>query len=291
MSVTTPAVAADGLGVRFGRTHALRDCTFALPSGRISALVGPNGAGKTTLMHVAAGLLSPTAGSLTVWGETPGTRGAPEGMAFVSQAKPLYKRFTVTDMMRVGRKLNTRWDTDLADKLVAEAGIDPARRVGALSAGQRTRVALVLALARRPRLVVLDEPFADLDPLARTDTMKVLMRATADDGLTVLLSSHVIAELEDICDHLLLMARGGVHLDGDIDTIVDEHHIAVGPAGALPFTPDTVVEVLPAPRQTTVMLRGAAPATPGWEFTRPRLEDVVMAHLRRMSTDGREVAA
>lgn len=283
MNETSPALAADALGVRFGSNWVLRDCSFELPPGRICGLVGHNGAGKTTLMRVAAGLQRPAEGSIEVWGVVPTNDRAPEGMALVSQEKPLYADLTVAEMLRVSRQLNTVWAPEVADRMIAEASIDPAKRIRTLSAGQRTRVALTVAIARRPRLLILDEPLADLDPLGRQDTMKALMRAAAEDGLTVLMSSHVVAELEDTCDHLLVLTGGGISLAGDIDTILEQHRVAVGPAGELPFHADSVVESTSTSRQTIALLNRVPQQRPGWELTRPQLEEVVLAHLRAAS--------
>ncbi|MGH3621412.1 MAG: ATP-binding cassette domain-containing protein, partial [Sciscionella sp.] len=190
------ALDAAELGKRYRRGWALRDCTFRLPTGRVSALVGPNGAGKTTLMALAAALLRPTTGTIHVLGEQPGRLGTHQKLGLLAQRKPLYRGFTVADMLHAGRALNPSWDDGYARRLVDEAGVPLTARVGTLSGGQRTRVALALAFGRRPELLMLDEPLADLDPLARTEVMQTVLAEVAETGMTVLLSSHVMTDLE-----------------------------------------------------------------------------------------------
>ena len=277
------ALAADGLGKRYKRGWALKDVTFELPRGRVSALVGPNGAGKSTLMALATGLLTPTTGTLRVLGDTPGRGGTHPGLAFLAQDKPLYRRFTVEEMLRAGRALNAEWDQTYARRLVDAAGVPVRARVSTLSGGQRTRVALAMALGRRPELIVLDEPLADLDPLAREEVMQALMEEVAETGMTVLLSSHVLADLEGICDHLLLLAGGRVRLAGDVEDLVAGHRLMIGPAQGAEgsFQDEIVVESRSTQRQATVLVRGTGPAMPrGWEAHEPTLEELALAHLR-----------
>ncbi|MFJ5226777.1 ABC transporter ATP-binding protein [Streptomyces sp. NPDC088400] len=277
------ALAAEGLGKRYKRGWALEDCTFELPRGRVSALVGPNGAGKSTLMALATGLLSPTTGSIQVLGGTPGGGGTHPRLAFLAQDKPLYRRFTVEDMLHAGRALNDEWDQAYARSLVDAAGVPVKARISTLSGGQRTRVALAMALGRRPELIVLDEPLADLDPLAREEVMQALMQEVAETGMTVLLSSHVLADLEGICDHLLLLAGGRVRLAGDVEELVAGHRLMIGPSQDSEgrFPADIVVEARTTQRQATVLVRGSGPAgPPGWEAHEPTLEELALAHLR-----------
>ncbi|WP_027931459.1 ABC transporter ATP-binding protein [Amycolatopsis thermoflava] len=290
---SSDALTATGLGKRYRRGWALRDCDFSVPHGRISALVGPNGAGKTTLMALATGLLEPTEGQVRVMGRVPDRRGIPADLAFLAQDKPLYRGFTVADMLRAGRALNTTWDQAYAERLLSEAGVPRAARIGTLSGGQRTRVALAMALGRRPRVLMLDEPLADLDPIARDEVMRTLMAEAADTGMTVLLSSHVLSDLENVCDHLLLLADGRTRLCGDVADLLAGHRLLVGPADG-DLAPDTVVERRKTARQVTALVRGRGPApAPGWESHEPTLEELVMAHLRAGSAaaPAREVAA
>ncbi|MBW5481275.1 ABC transporter ATP-binding protein [Streptomyces bambusae] len=277
------ALAAEGLGKRYKRGWALQNCTFELPRGRVSALVGPNGAGKSTLMALATGLLTPTAGAIRVLGDSPVSSGTHPRLAFLAQDKPLYRGFTVEEMLRAGSALNQEWDHTYARGLVESAGVPFHARISTLSGGQRTRVALAMALGRRPELIVLDEPLADLDPLAREEVMQALMAEVAETGMTVLLSSHVLADLEGICDHLLLLAGGRVRLAGDVEDLLAGHRLMIGPSqGAESRFPDEiVVESRSTQRQATVLVRGHAPAVmPGWEAHEPTLEELAMAHLR-----------
>lgn len=262
------ALDAAGLGKRYRRGWALRDCTLTLPVGRIAALVGPNGAGKSTLMSLATGLTRPTEGTVEVLGK-PG---------FLAQGKPLYQKFTVAEMLQAGRALNPDWDDAYARRLVAEADVPLKARIGTLSGGQRTRVALAVTLGRRPPVVLLDEPLADLDPLARQEVMQALLAEVAETGMTVLLSSHVIADLEGICDHLVLLSAGRVRLTGDVEDLLTEHRLLVGPR-ALDVPAEAVVERRETERQATVLVRGLG-AVPGTEAHAPTLEELVLAYLR-----------
>jgi ABC-2 type transport system ATP-binding protein len=217
-----PPVLAESLGKKYSRGWALQDCTLKVPAGRVVALVGPNGAGKSTLMSLITGLLRSTAGRITVFGDVPNGRGMHPEVAFLAQAKPLYPQFTVTDTLRFGRNANPGWDQAYAEELVRRAQVPFEAKVGTLSGGQRTRVALALALGRRPRLL-LDEPLADLDPLARETVLQTLVEECRTHDITVLLSSHVLAELEDVCDHLVLLTSGRVLLAGDVDQLLRQH--------------------------------------------------------------------
>src|SRR5215472_4547448 len=217
-------VEASGLGKRYGGTWALRECTLEIPAGRVAALVGPNGAGKSTLLNLAVGLAAPSAGEVTVLGgRRTGSPAALDGIAFVAQDTPLYKNLTVADMIYVTRSLNRRFDQSYAMARLAELGIPPKRKTGKLSGGQQAQLALTLALARRPRLLVLDEPVAALDPVARHDFMATVLAAASADGVSVLLSSHVLTELERVASYLVLMSRGRVRLAGKVDDLLAVH--------------------------------------------------------------------
>jgi len=213
-----------GLGKRYRRSWALRDCTLEMPAGHVVALVGPNGAGKTTLLNLAVGLATPTTGDVTVLGGTPaGSPDALDRIAFVAQDAPLYKNLPVADMVHVARNLNSRWDQPRADKRLADLGIPAKKKVGQLSGGQKAQLALTIALARRPDLLVLDEPLAALDPLARHDFMDSVLAAVAADGISVVLSSHVVAELERMADYLIVLSRGKVQVTGKVEALVAVH--------------------------------------------------------------------
>jgi ABC-2 type transport system ATP-binding protein len=217
-------VEASGLGKRYSGTWALRECTLAIPAGRVTALVGPNGAGKSTLLNLAVGLSSPSAGAVTVLdGRRAGSPAALDGIAFVAQDTPLYRNLSVADMIYVTRSLNRRFDHAYAQARLKELGIPQKRKAGKLSGGQQAQLALTLALARRPRLLVLDEPVAMLDPVARHDFMATVLAAASADGVSVLLSSHVLTELERVAGYLVLLSRGRVRLAGEVGDLLAAH--------------------------------------------------------------------
>ncbi len=216
------------LGKRYRRTWALRDCTLGIPAGHVVALVGPNGAGKTTLLNMAVGLAVPTAGTVTVLGGLPaGSPDALDRIAFVAQDAPLYKNLPVADMLHVARNLNRRWDHQRAQARLAELGIPLNKKVGHLSGGQKAQLALTVALARRPDLLVLDEPLASLDPLARHDFIQSVMETVAAEGVSVVLSSHVVAELERMANYLIVLSFGQVQVAGEVDNLVAEHGVSL----------------------------------------------------------------
>jgi len=225
-------IETSGLGKRYAGTWALRDCTLAVPEGHLAALVGPNGAGKTTLLNIAVGLTAPTAGDIRVLGGiAAGSPAALDGIAFVAQDTPLYAHLSVADMLHLTRNLNRGFDGAYARRRLRDLGIEERHRAGRLSGGQQAQLALTLALARRPRLLVMDEPTARLDPVARHDFMATVMAAMAEDGLSVLLSSHVLAELERVADYLVLISHGVVRLDGTVEDLTARHRVITGPAG------------------------------------------------------------
>jgi ABC-2 type transport system ATP-binding protein len=233
-------VEASGLGKRYGRTWALRECTLEIPAGRVAALVGPNGAGKTTLLNLAVGLAAPSAGAVTVLGgRRAGSPAALDGIAFVAQDTPLYKGLSVADMIYIARSLNRRFDQPYARARLDELGIPLKRRAGKLSGGQQAQLALTLGLARRPRLLVLDEPVASLDPVARHDFMATVLASAAADGVSVLLSSHVLTELERVASYLVLLSRGQVRLAGQVDDLLAAHGHASLEQLALHFLRET----------------------------------------------------
>ncbi|MDT0320318.1 ABC transporter ATP-binding protein [Streptomyces millisiae] len=279
------ALEMDAVGKRHGRAWALRDCSLRLPAGRIAALVGPNGAGKSTLLHLAVGLSRPDAGHVRVFGRDP--RGDTDALAeigFVAQETPLYREFTADELITMGARLNRRWDAELVRDRLAAVGIPTGKPVGSLSGGQRAQVALGLALAKRPRLLLLDEPAAALDPLARHEFMGTLMDAVAETGTTVLLSSHLLADLERVCDHLVLLQTAHVQLTGAVDDLLAEHRTLVGPRTDRPEAVPGVRNVVRAShtdRQTTLLARttGAGPADPAWSAHEVSLEDLVLAYL------------
>ena len=203
------AIETRQLARRYRRAWALRDCNLSIPAGRVVALVGPNGAGKTTLLSIAAGLLRPTSGNLTVLDDCrPGSAAARAGIGFVAQDAPLYKHLPAGQMVKVAANLNGSFDVDWALARLKELRIAFSQKVGALSAGQRAQLALTLAVAKRPRLLLLDEPMAALDPLARHEFMALLMAAVAEYRPTVVFSSHQVTELERVADYLVVINEG-----------------------------------------------------------------------------------
>jgi ABC-2 type transport system ATP-binding protein len=276
------ALETSGLGKRYGRHWALRDCSFTLPAGRISALVGPNGAGKSTLLHLVVGLQRPSAGAVRVFGEPPAAM--VDRIGFVAQDTPLYKDFTAAELVETGRRLNHRWDNDLARERLRQVGVPLDRPAGKLSGGQRAQVALTLALAKRPRLLLLDEPVASLDPLARREFLQSLMGGVADEDTTVVLSSHLLGDLERVCDHLIVLNDGRVQVLGQVEALLAEHRVLIGP---YPAEPDlgaaTIVRRSHTDRQSTVLVRGYEPAPiqlgPQWTVHDVTLEDLVLAYL------------
>ncbi|HET7245331.1 MAG TPA: ABC transporter ATP-binding protein [Streptosporangiaceae bacterium] len=277
-------IEASGLGKRYGSTWALCECTLAIPAGHVAALVGPNGAGKTTLLNLAVGLAEPSAGAVTVLGDLPsGSPAALDGIAFVAQDTPVYKNLPAADMLHLTRNLNRRFDQRNAQDRLAELGIPLNRKAGKLSGGQQAQLALTLALARRPRLLVLDEPVAMLDPVARHDFMATVLAAAADDGVSVVLSSHVLAELERVADYLILLSRGRVQVAGEVDDLLASHRILTGPAAeAGQYADRPVVHVRRGAAQAHLLVRATPddPVPPGWEAHPVGLEELTLAYLR-----------
>jgi ABC-2 type transport system ATP-binding protein len=277
-------IEASGLGKRYGRTWALCECTLAIPAGHVAALVGPNGAGKTTLLNLAVGLAEPSTGAVTVLGGLPpGSPAALDGIAFVAQDTPVYKNLPAADMLHLTRNLNRRFDHRYARDRLAELGIPLNRKAGKLSGGQQAQLALTLALARRPRLLVLDEPVAMLDPVARHDFMATVLAAAADDGVSVVLSSHVLAELERVADYLILLSRGRVQMAGEVDGLLASHRVLTGPtAEAGQYADRPVVHVRRGAAQAHLLVRATAddPVPSGWEAHPVGLEELTLAYLR-----------
>lgn len=279
-------IETSGLAKRYRRTWALRDCSLAIPAGHVVALVGPNGAGKTTLLNIAVGLLRPTSGQISVLdGERPGSDRARARIGFVAQDSPLYGHLSANEMLRLARNLNHTWDDERARARLAELGIPLDRKVRQLSGGQRAQLALTIAIARRPEVLILDEPMASLDPLARHDLMASLMAAVAQDGLSVLFSSHVVSELERIADYLVVLNDGRLQVAGEVDALVGAHRILTGPSGEMTLDSKrfAVVHASHAAAQAHLLVRASAPADPappGWQSQPASLEDLVLGYLR-----------
>jgi ABC-2 type transport system ATP-binding protein len=275
------AIETRGLGKRYRRTWAVRDCDLTVPAGQVTALVGPNGAGKTTLLRILAGLVTPTAGTATVLGAAPGSPQARATVSAVDQTVPLYRHLRVVDQLAAARALNDQWDADLAVQRLSALGIATSARVGKLSGGQQAQLALTMALARRPRLLLLDEPVASLDPLARQDVLGWLMTCVAEDGLSVVFSSHVIAELEQVASYLVVLSAGRIQVAATVDSVLDTHLALSGPADGVDDLYDQVeiVTAQRAGRQALVLARTDA-APPGWTARPVTMEEVVLGYLR-----------
>ncbi|MFI7069009.1 ABC transporter ATP-binding protein [Micromonospora sediminicola] len=289
MSGQQVAVEARDLSRRYGAVWALRECDFALPANRIVALVGANGAGKSTLLSIIAGTLSATGGTLLVHGRPVARGRSTDGgsrVAILAQDKPLYRDFTVSDMLRFGRSTNRVWDQRRALSWLRRFDVPLDRRCGKLSGGQRAQVALAVALGSRPAVLLLDEPLANLDPVARTEVTGELMAEAADDDMTVMLSTHIIAELSGVGDHLLLLDAGRPVLTGDVEDLLDGHVRMTGPRADQPPGPGTVVQAQHTERQSTFVLRRpAAPmahavVAPGWTVQPVALDELILTYLR-----------
>jgi ABC-2 type transport system ATP-binding protein len=278
------------LGKSYGQTRALHDCDLAIPDRHVVALVGPNGAGKTTLLNLTVGLVLPTAGEITVLGgRRAGSLAALDGIAFVAQNAPLYRNLSAADLIHETRNLNRRFDERYARKRLDELAIPLKRKAGTLSGGQQAQLALTLALARRPRLLVLDEPMAALDPVARDDFMTTVMRAVAEDGVSVVLSSHVLAELERVADYLVVVSRGGIQVAGEVEELLATHRLLTGPSsGSAQHAREWgVVHATNAGSQAHLLVRDehrSEPVPPGWEGRAVTLEELTMAYLRETGT-------
>ncbi len=279
----TTALDTDGLGKRYRRRWALTDCTVNIPAGRVVGLVGPNGAGKTTLLNLAVGLLTPTRGRINVLGTVPahGSAGLSR-VGYVAQDTPTYSGLSVADHLRMGAWLNPGWDRQLAEDRIGQLGLDPAQRAGRLSGGERAQLALTVAVAKRPQLLVLDEPVARLDPLARREFLQSLMEVVADQGVSVVLSSHLVTDLERVCDHVIILVASRVRLTGDVEQLLATHHLLTGPrcdTGRLPAD-QHVVQERHTDRQSTLLVRTEAPILdPAWTVEPVGLEDLVLAYM------------
>jgi ABC-2 type transport system ATP-binding protein len=280
--VTAP-VECVGLGKRYGRHWAIRGCDLSIPRGRVVGLIGPNGAGKTTLLEILAGLRGATAGDVRIFGVPVRERAATlPRVGFLAQERPLYGSFAVRDLLRFGARLNPAWDESFAEARLAQLGIQMTDRLANLSGGQQAQVALTMTLAKRPDLLLLDEPLANLDPVARRDLMRALLDAAALSALTVIISSHVVAELEGACDYLVILQGGRVQVTGDIDELLERHVVLTGPSEAVAqLDPTRLVHVERSGGVARVVLsgRGAIDDRP-WTSSPVRLEELILAYLQ-----------
>jgi ABC-2 type transport system ATP-binding protein len=279
----TAVIEAAGLGKRYRRQWALTDCTLSIPAGHVVGLVGPNGAGKTTLLNLAVGLLAPDAGTIEVLGGRPAAgRAQLDRVGFLAQDSPVYAALSVADHLKLGAHLNQGWDAELARGRVERLDLDPGQKAGTLSGGQRAQLALTLAIAKRPELLVLDEPVASLDPLARREFLADLMEAAAEQELSVVLSSHLVADLERVCDYLIVLVGSRVRVAGPVDDLLASHYLLSGPRRDPGTLPDGL-EVISASHtdvQTTLLVRASGPMLdPAWTVSQVGLEDLVLAYL------------
>jgi ABC-2 type transport system ATP-binding protein len=291
----TAVLEASGLGKQFGRRWALADCTLAIPSGQVVGLVGPNGAGKSTLLNLAVGLLAPSAGAIEVLGGRPAQGPTQLGrVGFVAQDTPSYASLSVADHLHLGAWCNPGWDAQMAEQRIERLGLDPKQRAGKLSGGQRAQLALTLAIAKRPELLILDEPVASLDPLARREFLQGLMEVVAEHGVSVVLSSHLVADLERVCDYLVVLVSSRVQVAGEIEALLASHHRLIGPRrdpDRLPAS-QQVIEERHTDRQSTLFVRSDDPILdPAWTVEQVSLEDLVLAYMGRAASDEHRPAA
>jgi ABC-2 type transport system ATP-binding protein len=279
----TAVLESRGLGKRYRQRQALTDCTLSVPAGHVVGLVGPNGAGKTTLLNLATGLLAPTTGTIKVLGGTPAASPAQLAtVGFVAQDTPTYAGLSVADHLRLGAHLNPGWDAGLARDRIERLGLDPAQRAGKLSGGQRAQLALTLAIAKRPELLILDEPIASLDPLARREFLQSLMEFTAGGKVSVVMSSHLMADLERVCDYLIVLVASRVRVAGEVEDLLATHHLLTGPRRDPAVWPPgwQVISASHTDRQTTLLVRtGSLIHDSAWAIEQIGLEDLVLAYM------------
>jgi len=280
------ALETEGLGKRYGSKWALRECAIEIPSGSVTALVGPNGAGKTTLLQLAVGLVRPSAGRVRVLGRSPRADASDvlPRVGFVAQDHPLHRGFTVAETLKLGRKLNPSWDETVARERVERLRLPLRQKIAKLSGGQQAQVALTLALAKRPELLLLDEPVASLDPLARREFLQSVMEAVAETGMTVLLSSHIVADLQRVCDHLVILSHGHTQLVGPIEEILSSHRVLTGPRA----DPETVARLHQVireshtERQSNLLVNANGHVYDAdWQLHEVDLEEIVLGYLGR----------
>jgi ABC-2 type transport system ATP-binding protein len=279
----TAVLESRGLGKRYRQRWALTDCTLSVPAGHVVGLVGPNGAGKTTLLNLASGLLAPTTGTIEVLGGVPARSPAQLArVGFVAQDTPTYAGLSVADHLRLGAHMNPAWDAALARERIGRLGLDPGQRAGKLSGGQRAQLALTLAIAKRPELLLLDEPIASLDPLARREFLQSLMEFTADGQVNVIMSSHLVADLERVCDYLIVLVASRVRVAGEVEDLLANHHLLTGPRRDQATWPPgwQVISTSHTDRQTTLLVRTGSPIEdPAWTVEQVGLEDLVLAYM------------
>jgi ABC-2 type transport system ATP-binding protein len=285
----TTVLDTTGLSKHFGRKWALRDCTLSVPEGRVVGLVGPNGAGKSTLLHLAVGLLAPDAGTISVLGGRPAEdQQALARIGFLAQDSPAYDGLTVKQHLQMGQWLNPGWDDEFASRRINELELDRRQRAGSLSGGQRAQLALTLAVAKRPELLILDEPVASLDPLARREFMQTLMEIVAGGGVTVVMSSHLVADLERVCDYFIVLTDSRVAYADNVEDMLASHRRLIGPRRDTSSLPGdiVVVEESHTDKQSNLVVRGGGSfLDPAWTTAPVTLDDIVLAYMKRARDD------
>ena len=287
----TAAIATKELGKRYRRQWALSDCTLSVPAGHVVGLVGPNGAGKTTLLSIATGMIAPSAGAIEVLGARPAAGPAQLArVGYLPQSVPVYAGLSIADHLRLGAHLNPTWDAELARMRITRLDLNPGQKAGTLSGGQRAQLALTMAVAKRPELLVLDEPVASLDPLARREFLRDLMESVAEQGLSVVLSSHLVADLERVCDYLIVLVASRVRVAGPVDDLLATHHLLTGPRRDPASLPGGV-QVISASHtdvQSTLLVRTPGPVLdPAWTVSEVGLEDLALAYMSKGAGAGR----
>lgn len=285
----TAVLEMSGLGKKYGRRWALRDCTLSIPAEKVVGLVGPNGAGKTTMLQLAVGLLAPTSGTISILGDLPASSPAQLGkVGYVAQDTPIYARLSIGQHLHMGSWLNPKWDRELAAQRIDQLGLDSTQRAGSLSGGQRAQLALTMAIAKQPELLLLDEPVASLDPLARREFLQSLMEVVAAHGVSVVLSSHLVSDLERVCDYLIVLVDSHVRVAGEVSDLLASHHRLSGPRRDPPTLPASqeVIEESHTDKQSTLLVRMDGPILdPVWSVTPVTLEDLVLAYMSQARGD------
>jgi ABC-2 type transport system ATP-binding protein len=226
-----------------------------------------------------------------VLGARPAVNAAQLGrVGFVAQNPAVYSRFTVADYLRLGAHMNPTWDNALALSRIEALGFDLGQRAGSLSGGERAQLALTVAIAKRPELLVLDEPVASLDPLARREFLQALMGIVSQDQVSVVLSSHLVADLERVCDYLIVLAASRVQVAGEVDELLATHHRLIGPRRAERSLPASqlVIEADHSDKQSTLLVRTEEPVLdPAWTVEQISVEDLVLAYMRQAAGTAR----
>jgi ABC-2 type transport system ATP-binding protein len=287
----TAVIETDGLGKRYRKLWALADCTLSIPAGHVVGLVGPNGAGKTTLINLATGMLAPTTGTIEVLGGRPASGPAQLArVGYLAQDAPVYAGLSVADHLRLGAHLNPGWDAEMARHRIDQLDLDPGQKAGKLSGGQRAQLALTLALGKQPELLILDEPVASLDPLARREFLQALMETVAEQQVSVVLSSHLISDLERVCDYVIVLVDSRVRVAGPVDELLATHRLLSGPRRDPGTLPDglEVISASHTDRQSTLLVRTSGPVLdPAWTVSEVGLEDLALAYMKQATGRGR----